>query len=451
MSTYDGGPFSPAILESNNIPTFQRTVHYFPHIRKLAPWIPSACISIWLSRQPEIIGRLSVADFDAVYPKSIITMERNESIKDKKHTDSKVSTDSEFRTHPEFNQQRWEKMLNEMMIKRVASMTGRTVKHVNSLLENSSEIEFVLSTSIKEKLNEHDLEKFKKGLVLMDFGGTKISVDEIISGFSEVNVVKVGVYRNDSKGQTHSYWLIKWGTSIRKLSEEVSAHRLMFKGGLNRRLLVPQLYPNVLYWDGFGFIAYEFEKDALTALELIQQESINSLKSHLKVIADNLYSGASLKPFSPSEELSKWCGLDIDKQEIIKDDLLKHPMEITGSLIHGDFHLRNILIKDNSPTLIDFARSDFGPVAVDLAKLVIDILVFCAQAEIKAEVFKWDYLIKKSSLSEILRVYENYLKEKDDKKFFEIALLAYANKYITYADVDEPVKDSLRKAIKCDR
>lgn len=168
-----------------------------PQIRKLAPWIPAACISRFITGSSEIIGPLSESDFDGIYPKEII---------------SKGTI-----THPEFNAQRWFDMLRGMKIKRVAAMTGMTVDHINDLLRNSEGIKLKLS------------------------------------------------------------------------------------------------------------------------------EGINNEK-------------------------------EINEQKIIQKDLLQHPLEVTKALIHGDFHLRNILIKDNSPKLIDFARSDYGPIAIDAAKLIIDII-----------------------------------------------------------------------------
>jgi len=136
-----------------------------PHIRKLAPWIPVACLSRYIISYPEIIGRLAVSDFDGIYPKEIIS------------------------------------------------------KQIRELLDNAARTKLTMSDSVKEEVEKLGESAFKEGIVLMGLGGTDISIDEIIMGFSGVFVAKGGAFGDDGQGPVHSYWLLKWGKQICKIAE----------------------------------------------------------------------------------------------------------------------------------------------------------------------------------------------------------------------------------------
>ncbi|KJU84313.1 Aminoglycoside phosphotransferase domain protein [Candidatus Magnetobacterium bavaricum] len=406
-----------------------------PKIREIAPWIPTACISILLRGNTSIlIERLSVSDFDGLYPKQFIIHPENKKI------------------HPDFNIDAWNGFLRNLSIKRVAAMTGRSTVEINDLLKKADEIDLTMSDKIKNLVNGIEDELFKEGIALLGLDGSVLSIDEMEGGFSDINVSIVKVYGVDNKNmKTHSRWIMKWGRDISKIANEIEAHKLMLRKGINRSLQVPLLHHNVVVWKGIGYIAYVFEDNAKTALELINDKGLKQLTKHIKKVANSLYSNMNIYTFSPREELKKWTGFDESRIDIIASDLLSKTFELSAALIHGDLHLRNILIKDNMPTLIDFARSDYGPIAVDIAKLTVDILVFYDKSELdKISFLDWEALIK-TSLSGILKVYESYLKEKDDRKFFDLALKAYALKYTTYDDVSKERKAILEKLVRNQR
>jgi hypothetical protein len=210
-------------------------------------------------------------------------------------------------------------------------------------------------------------------------------------------------------------------------------------------LQVAQLHPNVICWDNIGYIAYGFEKDANTALETIKNSGILGFIPSMEKIAHGLYSTKKIAPLHPRDEVKRWCQLDELKYSKF-NATLSHPVEATTTLIHGDLHLRNILIKNGRTTLIDFAKSNLGPIVIDFAKLTIDILAFCMKEEIKPDFFDWDGL-KKSSLKDLLQMFEIYMTAKDDKRFFDIALYAYASTYLTYPDVEHDVKEAIESVL----
>lgn len=397
-----------------------------PHVRRLAPWVSVACISRYITGQAEIVGELSTSDFDGIYPKQIIS-EGN-------------------RTHPEFNKKCWMDILLNLKIKRNASLTGRSVTELNELFREAHKAKLNFDDAARESVEETGEEEFRQAISLLGLNGTHISLDEIVTGFSGIYVGKLGVYGESEKGPNHSYWLLKWGSPIRKIAHEVDAHRRLLRKGLERRLQVPLLHNNVINWGGFGLIAYGFEEDAKTALETISESGIPAFAPILRRTVKHLYGrGRRVLPISPRDTLHSWWKLDVDEQKSIPSELMCHTLEVTHAMIHGDFHLRNILIKEDQATLIDFAKSDYQPIAIDAAKIIIDALVF-AISEIPEDAFEW-FTLKASPIQELVEIFEEFLTGRDDKSFLQIALRAYAAKYLDYPDVADGRKDQLRRTL----
>ncbi|MBF0590800.1 MAG: aminoglycoside phosphotransferase family protein [Nitrospirae bacterium] len=402
-----------------------------PTIREIAPWIPAACVSRYITGDDTIISDLSVSDFDGLYPKSIILDQKGE-----------IGSD--------FNSEKWNGILRDLSIKRVAAMTGRSTVEINNLLNKVSKIKLKLSDHTRNIVNEFEDERFKEGVVLLGLGGSSLAINEIKGGFSGINVSIVVASGEDNRVPIFSYWLMKWSSNIGKLVEEIQAHKRMLQIGINRSLQVPLLHHNVVAWKGIGYIAYVFEENAKTALDFINDEGLDKFTNHIETIV-SLYKKPKRDTFIPREELIKWAGFDESRADLIDSNSLANTFELSGALIHGDLHLRNILIKDNIPALIDFARSDYAPIAIDIAKLAVDILVFHDKAGLRDISFlDWETL-KESPLSGILNVYKDYLTGKGDIKFFDLALKAYALGYTNYPDVSEEIKATLKKIVRNQR
>lgn len=212
---------------------------------------------------------------------------------------------------------------------------------------------------------------------------------------------------------------------------------------------MPQLHPNVVFWNNIGYTVYGFERDARTALETIRSNDLAAIIPGVEKIASHLYLNKKICPIHPRDEAKRWCKFDEAKHPDFSKKL-SQTMETTIALIHGDLHLRNILIRNETATLIDFARSNLGPIAIDMAKLTIDILIFCKSEEIKPGVFSWERL-EQGPLKELLDVFNKYLTAKDDKSFFEFSLYSYASTYLTYPDVDSDVKKKLESLIEAEK
>ncbi|MBF0343692.1 MAG: aminoglycoside phosphotransferase family protein [Nitrospirae bacterium] len=399
--------------------------HVLPKIRSLAPWIPTACISRHITGEETILRLLSVSDFDGIYPKKIIS------------TGNKI--------HPDFNKTLWNSILLDLRIKRVAAMTGRTTFKITTLLEKSKNVELRLSDNIRKIVDGIGTEQFQEGIALLELGGTTLIISEITGGYSGINVWRIEASDSGTKGLFRSHWLIKWGADIIKLDKEIQAHYQMLQRGINRSLQVPLLHHNVVAWSGIGYIAYVFEKDAQTALEFIRKNNVEKFTKHIEKIVKFLYS-TDKNFFDPIKELKRWCDFNVENNHTTHKESLQRQFELTGALIHGDLHLRNILIKDNMPVLIDFARSDYAPIALDTAKLVIDILVFSDVCDLDEISLDWNSL-SKSPLKGILNAYKEHLNSDDNKTFFDLAIKEYAHKYTTYPDVSDDKKGALKRLL----
>ena len=83
-------------------------------------------------------------------------------------------------------------------------------------------------------------------------------------------------------------------------------------------------------------------------------------------------------------------------------------VEISWSLIHGDLHLRNIFIGGGRPTLIDFARSGPGPIAIDITKIAIDTLAFAIPGTAGAPRMLTVVGLKESALAAVVEPFLRY-------------------------------------------
>ena len=398
-----------------------------PRIRQYAPWLPCACISRYLTGKPEIIASLGVLDFDGIYPKKVIT-------------EGSI-------TNPNFNAERWEEMLYEMSIKRISSITGNSVFLIKSLVDNYNQYNINLSDGVKSKGIIKNEDNFKQLLSILNLGGTRISVDETKPGFSGAEMVRFASYGEDENGKIQSYWILKWSHNIIKLEKESLANRLLFMRGLHRSLMVPMLYPHVINWKGIAYIIYPFENEATTALEYLRDNMISSLQVHLSEICKGLYSHNTINSVSPSDILIKWCNLSKEILASLYLHGIERNYEITSTLIHGDLHLRNIMISSARPVLIDFARSSVGPIAVDAAKLTIDTLVFISPHIINTTSLSYEGILEEADIGCIIKPFVSYLTQQDDKKMFDLALIAYAITYSTYSDVSDNIRKELDTSI----
>lgn len=398
-----------------------------PHIRRIAPWMPTACISRYIEGDDaQIVGDLSAADFDYFCPKSTIA-------------------ETDGRTNPEFNATRWHSILRAMLIKRNSAMTGRPVVEVNQDMEIGRQL--IAPAKIRDAMKALDLSEVAMLEALSIFGiqGSEFVLDPIVPGFSGVNVSRLTASGFADDLPVHSHWLIKWGRPLSKLHQEASAHRRLQARGIPRALQIPQVVPGVVLWSGVGFIAYAFEQAAKDGFAAIAGGGISALLEPLAYVAAGLYRPEHVrqKAIVRDVTLEEWCATSAQDRVNAGIRECDVTWDITWGLIHGDFHLRNLFANGDQATLIDFARSEPGPLAIDAAKLAIDILAFAPSIESWPGGVVWEDLLE-SSVGPVLRIFDRFMQRPDDHKFLEDATRATALRYLTYSDVSEDRKKQLR-------
>lgn len=399
-----------------------------PHIRSKAPWIPVACISRYIRGDDvKVIGDLSASDFDFFCPKTAFA-------------------EPDGRTNPEFNAEKWQQILRAMLLKRNSVLTGRCLHDLERSV--SSPPRLTLPSRAKAALAQLDVsaDAFAEALALVGIEGSELSVDPLTPGFSGVNVSRVTASGSQDQLPVLSHWLIKWGRPQSKLVAEAAAHKRLLHRGFNRALQIPQAIPSAAFWGGIGLIAYAFEGEAIDGLKTVTTSGLDAIKPPLNEAIKHLFHVDQVrhKSVDRDSELIKWCAVSEDELKQAKIPERDTTCEVSWALIHGDFHLRNMFVTNGRPTLIDFARSSPGPIAIDAAKMVVDLMAFGSTGS-----FDWPTELTwtgvyQSSPGLVLGGFEAVLKRTDDTAFLLDAIRAFAFRYLGYEDVEERVKRQFR-------
>lgn len=415
-----------------------------PALRSMAPWVPTGCVSVHLFHDHQILRRVSLGDFDGLFPKEGILPDTRNPKSDEGNVT--VAGAAKVQLASEFNADEWRKILSALSKKRVASMIGISVGEVTKRLCHASEIVRNLKMSSTIKVGD-ELTQFTEALSLLGFQADKMRLNEIPQGHSKINVGRLQLIGHDDQGNYDACWLLKWGRPIRKLHQEIAAHYRMLRRGLDRRLFMPPVYNEVLAWNNVGYIAYRFEKECLSAEEYAHNNGVGMFAEQLGAITKELYRECHKGFAKPEEVLIEWCNLNEIDIASRFGDKAQHPLDVSDCLIHGDFHLHNILISDQKPVLIDFACSTIGPIIIDVAKLAVDS--FCRLlplSDITSQMFSFDECLK-SKIGILLNCFGPYLTRPDDKALYSFVAQGFAIRYLEYTDISDEVKSALKKAL----
>jgi thiamine kinase-like enzyme len=131
-----------------------------------------------------------------------------------------------------------------------------------------------------------------------------------------------------------------------------------------------------------------------------------------------------------------------------ENNLLDETVVYERCRVHGDLHLGNIML-GTTDVLIDFASSMVGPVAVDLAKFVSDLLLRLQEIR-EAKLPRWD--TKKPPMSEILMPLQYSLQfGEGDIKVFQLFLSLFMAQALNYDDVPDDAKHWARSVLASER
>jgi len=311
--------------------------------------------------------------------------------------------------------------------------------------------------SILQKFSAHWQKVIKKTFWFAE----KLVIEKGTSGFSSSDIFKVFASIPKSEGGEESEWILKVNSSPTKLHKELVAHQKMTKKGLNHAMLVPLLWPNVLYDHKMAVIGYQFAKGCKPAssylgspsqsMSMISNigDSINEFyinKSSNRAILNNVlniwlgnpkYYEVALKKLSNTKfanllvSLLKKESIEIFERNILYDDCL----------VHGDLHCDNIMINHNT-IFIDFAQSKLGPIAYDVSKLFTDIIL--RTPKFQTEDFKgWN---KGKLIKQLSEIMDTIFKVSDkDIKLIEFFISLEFAKALYYPQLKVKVKNWIIK------
>ena len=189
--------------------------------------------------------------------------------------------------------------------------------------------------------------------------------------------------------------MIKLSHSPAKLHKEVQAHTRMTRSGIEYARNVQLLWSGVLVENRTAGIVYQFAHGTKEAATLIEddEKTIEDVCSRIGKILQDFYAKGTACRDLPANVLVKWgpeANFLLNAASAIRTgdtaDLLRAlaankptrhlatSVTFRQSLIHGDLHLGNVMLGDRD-VLIDYARSDVGPVVLDVARLAVDLLV----------------------------------------------------------------------------
>jgi hypothetical protein len=400
----------------------QGLTEVLPWIRARAPWLPIACISRYLG-EATMVAQVSASDFDFFGAKQIIG--------------------ANDRTHPEFNAEKWKEMLYAMEAKRAAWLCGRTLQSLQAAAKKASELTVDEGTSAALRLHNVSQSDFAAALRVIGIEAPEIAVEQIQQGFSGLQVSRVRATGYVEQEASSSHWLLKWGRPLSKLCSESQAHRRMFLADIGRNLQIPPLTQNAISWKSVGYMAYAFERDSETALQFVKQRGVEQLEGAISKITTALYSNGRKRSVSVRANLNQWTGLSTQQLQAVPQMGLSEFADVTWSLIHGDLHLRNIFVRNGQPTLIDFARAAPGPIAIDAAKLFVDVLAFASPRASDWPVSLALSAIESTHAWKLLRPFFDAFRNVDDKAFLQLAIHAFISKYVDYDDVEVEMKQRL--------
>jgi CheY-like chemotaxis protein len=394
-----------------------------PLLRDVAPYIPAVLVSRYIAGSRNALAAATPFGFDAVLSKDY------------------------FVTANTYIPQ-WKQLRHYAALNRNASQTGRHVLELDLLLKRQLTLEYGIK--VKETVDSLDEGRVLNVLKLMDFGGDRLILDEIVMGFSGLNVVKATAMC----GGRSTSWLIKIGSAVRKINDEITAHRRMVLDGLTRRLTVPAFFWRPVFWDGLGAIAYEYEpafedflaytrrvgpSDAFrqlqTALGQLYRDSAGTVAVPRNVLLEQYGSALSRLPSGRS------YGLTIDALTKEKPNaVLDKSIHVLAGCQHGDFHGRNILATEHGMVFIDFAHyraSRDGIPLLDLTKLLTDCWAFDAATWTAANLAD-SSVLDDPSIHHILPLFwisNDTEISPDERSFFSLAAQCCLAVYTSYADL----------------
>lgn len=428
-----------ALIDLELLPIFDQSIsrsiliggsEVLPYLREVAPWLPVIAESRLFKSEANLLLPVALSfGFDGHFPQGDFG-------------------------NPNFNRRLWDSIFNAARESRRRAVIG------DEIFSNRKTPTIQVSEEAKEIL-ESSFPDWQKLFVATFCYADKLIVESLTSGFSGAKVFKVRAVHQDLTDLSDSEWVMKVSKSPSKLHQELRAHHQMVRYGLDHARIVPLLWPGVLVESRLASIAYKFATGTKSSSDcLTDVPEATSLLHRLSTMFLRFYRNRHLDTasvrslvndwFTNKENLSKALSL-LDKKssfhafleadiEAANHDALAKMADYGRCRIHGDLHFGNIMLGDagtSNDLLIDFANSRIGPVALDAAKLVSDILIRIETAREKSFP-SWEAT---GCLKPVFVQLEKIFTPTDeDKALFNVFLALYLAESLAYDDVDTAIK-----------
>ncbi|MEW6685567.1 MAG: phosphotransferase [Candidatus Edwardsbacteria bacterium] len=411
-----------------------------PYLRKNAPWLPVIAASKLFAKEDPVIQCLAGSfGFDGQIEREML---------------------------PAFKMTRpiWNKVIDQAILLRKRAVLGADFEPEKSKYLDFNKI-IINDNGLKNEL-DFCFPQWKQIVTECFYYADQIILTLISGGFSDSTTLKVEVIEKGIGKTTYGNWLVKISNNLWRLNLEVQSHQKMIRSGLEYARTVPLLWNGVLSESRVGLIAYQFATNTQTAHQYI----LNPINDILRLCEEFM---PMLKGLYPKEKIDDKQGLEFSEvfsvwfsyeklkkaasqlqNNNFKSTLLdiadkKTPKNIPSVIkpsycwLHGDLHLRNILLGERH-VLIDFARSKPGPLVLDLAKLISDLLL--RSDKLRGDNFSFSIQNNTHFLfNKVLSCINNlFLLNDHDRILYELLIKVYLAIALEYPDVDDNTKYWIR-------
>jgi CheY-like chemotaxis protein len=290
----------------------------------------------------------------------------------------------------------------------------------------------------------------------------RVVLEVLPGGYSGAAVLLARV--TDNAVPSRGRWIVKLSDKPSKLHQEATAHQRMVRSGYDFAKGVHLLWPVVIRRGRVACLVYQFAADTCEAAVTAKEHGAAVVAKRLYPLLEALYgrheqvdgiAANVLDPWLPeAATLRKASGLSGARCASLLNEMagdakpgsdLQKPVTYSRNRLHGDLHLRNVLL-GKTDVLIDFARSQPGPIAEDLAKLAMSVMIelpaaregFTSSADLELMVGMkplWDCLAPLFSFTH------------GDRLLFKLALIAHAARTLSYTSTEPEVRAWLIDAL----
>lgn len=327
-------------------------------------------------------------------------------------------------------------------------------------------IQVDISDELGNELGEN-VGDYQRLLRKLFFFAGKIVVEPLRCGWSGASVVRVFAKQAEAEVPREGEWLVKLSTSPWKLTQEANAHFHMMRSGFDSAMYTPMLYGNVVGFRNHGAIVYQFAKGTLDGIEFLEQtgDAEKLARSAVQLLvsfygqlhSDRNIASKMLAPWLPSKQDMRYSAMTLGSGRIyaILSQLItdKFPESFSRSvkyqkaLIHGDLHCGNIMIGKKN-LLIDFAHCQSGPIVLDLAKLVSDLVVRCENLQ-SDNLPTW--MPKNQPIEKVLKLLrEKFALGGGEQELFDTCLGLLLAQSLNYDSVSDKSKQWICQILKAD-